>query len=187
MRASSPSDLRRINREASRHGVNGDVADLLVTNTAYSPRQQTALVAALDGMAAGRSACVRALAAAANDPNMAYFRQRQAQMYANYHSKVTPIERFVPLGQVVAARTKAGTLLVAAPVDYLIWTPSIAALAEGASDDARASRASRAKNFLGRGQAEPARPQVVGRSRLDSARGRRFAAAGRCAAVRIQA
>jgi hypothetical protein len=157
MRASSPSDLRRMNREKLQAmGVSQDVADLFVTNTAYSPRRQTTLVAALDRMSgtADRHVFVR-FSAAADDPEVAYFRQRQAEMYAGYHSHVTPIERFVPLGQVVAGRTKAGALVVAAPVDYLVWTHSVAALAEGASDDAQALKGSKIKELWVAGKLSP--------------------------------
>jgi len=41
----------------------------------------------------------------------------------------------------------ACSLWVAAPVDYLVWTQSIAALAEGASEDAQAPKGSKSKEL----------------------------------------
>jgi hypothetical protein len=45
------------------------------------------------------------------------------------------------------AAADGGPLWVAAPADYLVWTPSIAALAEGASEDARAPKGSKSQEL----------------------------------------
>jgi hypothetical protein len=157
MRVSSPSDLRRMNSEKLRAmGVNEDVADLFVENPNYSPRHQTVIVGALEGMknAADRRVFVR-FAAAAESEDLAYFRQRQAQMYANYERQVAGIERFVPVGRIVGARTREGILVINAPLDYLVWTPAIAALAESANADGKASQGAARKELWVAGKVSP--------------------------------
>jgi hypothetical protein len=57
---------------------------------------------------------------------VAFFRQRQAEMYAGYHRGVSPIERFVGVGPVPGARTVSGALVFNIPVDYVAWTEEIA-------------------------------------------------------------
>jgi hypothetical protein len=61
-------------------------------------------------------------AALTNDRDMAYFRSRQAQMYAGYHAKVAPLASFVGFGEFIAGRTAAGGVVFNVPVDYVAWT-----------------------------------------------------------------
>lgn len=66
------------------------------------------------------------LAALTDKDDVAFFRQRQAEMYAGYHRAVSPIERFVGVGPVPAARTAKGVLVFNIPVDYVVWTEDVA-------------------------------------------------------------
>src|SRR5262249_9867949 len=68
-----------------------------------------------------RAAFVR-FAAATPNANIAFFRQRQAEMYTGYHKSVAPLTSFVSLGELAAARTGSGALVFCAPLDYLVWT-----------------------------------------------------------------
>ena len=115
-------------------GVHPEIADAFLNNSVFSPLQQTVLVNALEEMkgVANREAFVR-LALASSSSTVAFFRQRQAEMYAGYHKAVAPIESFVSLGNFAAARTKAGALVFNVPVDYLVWTEPIARLVTGAN------------------------------------------------------
>jgi hypothetical protein len=45
------------------------------------------------------------------DPEVAFFRARQAEMYARFHKRVSKIKQFVPLGELAAARLADGTLV----------------------------------------------------------------------------
>lgn len=124
----APPDLRIRNREKlAGMGVSPDVIDLYIGNTIYTPREQTLLVEALAAMQAtkGRDAYVK-FAVLSNDPDVAFFRQRQAQMYEGFARTVEPLESFVQLGQVSAARTHKGNLVFCAPLDHMLWTKAMA-------------------------------------------------------------
>lgn len=131
-----PSDLRRMNRERlEAMGVDPDMTDLFIRNTVYSPTQQTLLVDALNKMSktADRGALVKFATQAGSD-DVALFRQRQAQMYAAYNAKVTPLERFVSVGTFSAAVTGDGTMVFGVPLDYLVWTEAMANIARSATN-----------------------------------------------------
>lgn len=126
-----PSELRKMNREKlASMGVSQDVSDLFLGNTVYSPVQQTKLVNALAGMSGttNRSPFVK-FAVLARSGEVAFFRARQAEMYANAHKKGPGIERFEAVGTNAAARLADGSVLFCFPLDYLVWTEDNAALA----------------------------------------------------------
>ena len=64
-----------------------------------------------------RAAFIR-FAIATPNRTMAFFRQRQAEMYAGYHKTVSALSSFVALGALAAARTGHGALVLCVPLDY---------------------------------------------------------------------
>jgi hypothetical protein len=102
---------------------------MFINESIFSPREQTLLVSALDEMkgVSDRDRFVQ-LAALTNNADMALFRQRQAEMYAGYHKAVSPLGQFVSVGQVPGARAANGALVFNFPIDYLVWTDSLARL-----------------------------------------------------------
>jgi len=140
-----PTELRRMNRERlSAMKVNPDLIDLFISNTVYSPTQQTLLVDALNSMSntADRGIFIK-LAINTSTDDVALFRQRQAQMYAAYNKTVTPLKQFVPVGAFTAAVTGDGTLVLNLPLDYLVWTESMANMARSAIAVSEGSKAKR--------------------------------------------
>jgi hypothetical protein len=126
-----PSDLRKMNRgKLIAMGISADIIDLFLGNTVYSPVQQTKLVQALARMdkTADRVHFVK-FAVLARNGNIAFFRARQAEMYANL-SKAMPVERFVAVGNNAAARLTNGKVVFCFPLDYLAWTQANASLAD---------------------------------------------------------
>jgi hypothetical protein len=153
----APSDLRKMNREKlTGMGVSSAVEGLFPGNTVYSPVQQTKLVNALARMngTADRAQFVKFAVLARND-NVAFFRARQAEMYANFHKMGTAVERFVPVGANVAARLSNGTVLFCFPLDYLAWTEDNARLAEGLNQQADALSDVRGREILIAGDISP--------------------------------
>ncbi|MGE5305144.1 MAG: hypothetical protein ACM3TN_17680 [Alphaproteobacteria bacterium] len=127
-RTTPPVDLRRMNGEKLKAmEVHPEVADAFLNNTVYSPRDQTLLVNALDEMKGvrNRATFVRS-AAAAPDRDIAYFRERQAEMYAGYHKIIAPFETFIALGEFAAARTTRNEVVFNVPLDHLVWTQDMA-------------------------------------------------------------
>ncbi len=125
-----PVDLRRTNTEKlNAMGIAPSTVELFINQSIFSPREQTLLVSALDEMkgVAGRDRFVQQ-AALTDNAEMAFFRQRQAEMYAGYHKAVAPLARFVGVGQLSAARTQKGVLVFNVPVDYIVWTEDLARL-----------------------------------------------------------
>jgi hypothetical protein len=127
-RTTPPADLRRMNAEKLKAmDVHPEIADTFISNALFSPRQQTLLVNALEEMkgVANRGVFVR-FAGATQNPNLVFFRQRQAEMYAGYHRTVAPLEGFLSLEGLPAGRTTGGNLVFNAPLDHLVWTEPIA-------------------------------------------------------------
>lgn len=125
-----PVELRRINTDKlNAMGIEPSNVEMFIGESVFTPREQTILVSALDEMKGvrERERFVQ-LAALTNNADMALFRQRQAEMYAGYHKAVTPLAQFVSIGPVPAARSGNGTLVFLFPIDYLVWTDSLARL-----------------------------------------------------------
>jgi hypothetical protein len=130
-RDSAPADLRKMNRKKlSAMGVNKDIADLFISNGVFTPREQTILVSSLKAMknTKNRDQYIK-FAILTDNADIAFFRQRQAQMYEAYNRTVEPINEFVTIGQVSAGKTSSGKIIFNAPLDHLIWTKNMAAFA----------------------------------------------------------
>jgi len=130
-----PVELRKMNGEKlDTMGVHPEIADAFLNNTIFSPREQTLFVHALSEMdgVADRGALAR-LALPSQNPTVAFFRQRQAQMYAGYNKSVSPLASFVSLGQFAVGRTVKGALVFNFPADYVVWTDSMAKLMTSAN------------------------------------------------------
>jgi hypothetical protein len=145
-RTTPPVDLRRMNGEKLKAmDVHPEVADAFLNNSVYSPRYQTLLVNALDEMkGVGNRATFVRLAAASANKNIAFFRERQAEMYAGYHKLVAPFETFIALGEFAAARTTKNEVVFNVPLDHLVWTEPMAKLLTAA--DARVTQRTRPAN-----------------------------------------
>lgn len=127
-----PLELRKRNREKLKAmGVSDDVADLYVKNGTLTPREQTLIVEALAGMTgtADRAAFIKH-AVSTDNADMAYFRYRQAQMYAAYHRQIAPLARFITVGEVAVGQQQDGVIVFCAPLDRLFWTGNIGAFAK---------------------------------------------------------
>ncbi|MGE5219956.1 MAG: hypothetical protein ACM3SP_23385, partial [Chloroflexota bacterium] len=125
-----PADLRRLNTDKlNAMGIDPSTVEMFINESIFSPREQTILVSALDELkgVSDRDRFVQ-LAALTNNADMALFRQRQAEMYAGYHKAVAPLTRLVSVGQVPGARAGNGALVFNFPIDYLVWTDSLARL-----------------------------------------------------------
>lgn len=134
-----PADLRRMNAEKLKAmGIDEHTIDTFISDSVFSPREQTILVAALDEMmGVGERDRMMQLAALTDKDDVAFFRQRQAEMYAGYHRAVSPIARFVGVGPVPAALTVNKALVFNIPVDYVSWTEEVARVVTNATNLAK--------------------------------------------------
>ena len=135
-RTTPPVDLRRMSGEKLKAmGVHEEIADRFINNSVYSPREQTLLVNALDEMkGVGNRATFIRQASTTTDRDTAFFRQRQAEMYAGYHKAVAPFESFIALGEFAAARTTRNEVVFNVPMDHLVWTEEMAKLLTAADN-----------------------------------------------------
>jgi hypothetical protein len=178
LRETPPSDLREMNESRlAAMGVGEGVADLFMSNTVFSPSYQTRLVDALTRMdGVGDREVVVKIAVRTETDDLAMFRQRQARMYAAFHLQVAPLERFVQLGDMPAARTRdGGRLVLLLPVDHVAWTEPVARSAEAITAAARAAAGGAALElWLGGGASPGARAALEAAGwtlRLDNAAG----------------
>jgi hypothetical protein len=127
-RTTAPNELRAMNEQKLKAmGMRADVVEAYVENGKFSPREQTEIVFALERMpTVKRRDLFILLATLTRDRDMAFFRQRQAEMYAGFHMKTARIDTMVPFGDFVGSRTQAGEFVFNLPVDHLVWTKSIA-------------------------------------------------------------
>ena len=131
----APADLRRMNREKlEKMGVLTATADAFVKNGSYTPREQTVLVNALFEMrnTQGRDQFIK-FATDADHYDVTYFRQLQAEMYADHNRNDTPIKQFINLEHFAAGVTRSNGIVVCFPLDYLMWTVDMAKVATSLS------------------------------------------------------
>jgi hypothetical protein len=126
-----PSELSRRNREALRQmRVPDPITDRFLENRLLSPRHQTIIVEAMKALGAipGRSAFIR-YAARADSEDAALLFQEMAELLADYHRSVAPIQRLDVYLNVPVAYTGQESALVLLPIDRLLWTERTAEIA----------------------------------------------------------
>ena len=151
-----PEDLFTANRERLKSmGATTDMADLFVENPHFDPIEQTRLVLALDRLhGVGNRPLFLKLAILADNDDLAFFRMRMAELYANVNAATDRIARFIPVGKFLAAVTEDNGFLIAFPLDYLAWTPTMADIAGHFGDAAKAQKA-KAKKLVISGEVSP--------------------------------
>lgn len=130
-RDSAPADLRKMNRENLKSmGASKDISDLFIANANYTPREQTLLVNALTSMKNTKQ-CSEYIkfSVLTDNADMAFFRQQQAQMYADYNKTVKPIKEFISIYQISVAKINDNKIVFNVPPDYMSWTKGLEAVA----------------------------------------------------------
>jgi hypothetical protein len=151
-----PATLDKINRKKLiEMGIPSYQADAFLRNYHYSPTDKTLLVAALGTMGAteGREVFL-AHATAAPDPAVARFMQQRAEMLASYINNVQQ-GKIVDIGGYPWLVGRNGVVLGTLPVDYLAWTPDIAAGAKMIEEYASNQRGITGQELLVEGRVSP--------------------------------
>jgi hypothetical protein len=129
------TELSRRNREALRQmRVPDPVADRFLENRLLSPRHQTVIVEAMKALRGipGRSAFIQ-YAARADSEDAALLFQEMAELLADYHRSVAPIQRLDIYLNIPVAYTGQGSAVILLPIDRLLWTERTAGIATGLS------------------------------------------------------
>lgn len=138
-----PTELRMNNRaKLIEMGLASALAEQFINEDDFSPTQQGMIVYHLGTLKAvkGKDAFVK-LTLTTQDPDVALFRTRMTQMFAGYHRRVGKLASFAELGKFVAGQTVGGKLVLAFPLDYLVWTESIKNIAGYLSQQAKGRQA----------------------------------------------
>jgi hypothetical protein len=125
-----PADLLNLNEKKLKDmGVSEDRVAAMIKNPWYSITALTSLVNSLESLSGvkGRDQVV-AFAAAIGTEDRARLAVEAVAMLTRYHATVEPLVQVSAPGPIVA-RTKAGALLVPAPLDYVPWTEQVAKFA----------------------------------------------------------
>ncbi len=111
-------------------GVAPEVIDVFYLNAFYSPTAQTLLFTALLNLEAAAD-LGRALVQAnsAESDAEARFFVTAAQMLQWFHLHESPVARLLPGERAFVVESEDGRIVLHAPVDYLSWTPEVAAAA----------------------------------------------------------
>jgi hypothetical protein len=115
-------------------GYSDELIKTFFSNQAFTPTLQTVFVAALEVLdeAEGREVLLN-IANTTESRAEGWFFIRSVLFTQLYHESVEPIAKLiaVPNGLIPVAITSSGDGLVAAPVDYLLWTEQVAQVMKG--------------------------------------------------------
>jgi hypothetical protein len=158
-----PSELRLKAREKlTAMKVNKDLIDLFIDNSSFSPRHQALIVAALEKMpeTVDRGLFVK-YAVSTDSEEVALFNQQIAQMQAGYYQHVDKIEQFIRIGGLIASRSSQGKLIVAAPLDYVIWNKQTERIFQAFDDYAKETPGIKGKEWWLTGILSPMTHQIL--------------------------
>jgi len=129
VRDNSPAELHKINKAKMQEmGVPDSLIEEFLSNYSYDPQEETLLVGALATMKGVQDReKFFAIAKRAADPELAVYFRIVAQMMAGYHGQVALVERLLDLDGTPHLLTQKGDVVLVTPVDYLFWTPKVAA------------------------------------------------------------
>jgi hypothetical protein len=126
-----PSELSKRNREALRQmRVSDAIANRYLENRLLSPRHQTIIVEAMKALqgVSGRSAFIQYVARADSEDAALLF-QQMAELLADYHRLVAPIQRLEIYQNIPVAYTRQEPTIVLLPIDRLLWTDRTSGIA----------------------------------------------------------
>jgi hypothetical protein len=126
-----PTELSKRNREALRQiRVPDLITDRFLENRLLSPRHQTVIVEAMKALRGipRRSAFIQ-YAARADSEDAALLFQEMAELLADYHRSVAPIQRIEIYQNVPVGYTSQGSAVILLPIDRLLWTERTSGIA----------------------------------------------------------
>jgi hypothetical protein len=126
-----PQELKRRNIDsiAKFEGASEKTATAFIGHQWISPTMQTAIIDSLNSLAGVKNrGDYLDIAIKAESTEAAVFFMEASEILAWFHQKVDPIDELVEGVQLPAGVTKKGRLLVALPVDHMVWTEEVATI-----------------------------------------------------------
>ncbi len=123
-----PTELRVQNRrKLTTMGVDEDLIQLFINNPAFTPRNQTFFVTALEKLdgAENRELFIK-VALQLHDTDTILLVTRISLMFAAYHHKVGPVKRFYPFSRFVSAKLQDDRIILMLPTDHITWNKEFA-------------------------------------------------------------
>ena len=107
--------------------VDEDLIQLFINNPAFTPRNQTFLVTALEKLdgAENRELFIK-VALQLHDTDTIMLVTRISLMFAAYHNNITPVKRFYPFSRFVFAKLQDDRVILMLPTDYITWNKEFA-------------------------------------------------------------
>ena len=121
--------LRIISQEKlASAGIAEDLAVRFVDQKSYTPRQHLVIAESLArlgaGPARGRDTFLQAALNAQDEVETTFF-VNSAQILRGYHEAVSPLTEVRMDGRIGSARANNGTVVIALPIDQILWTPAV--------------------------------------------------------------
>jgi hypothetical protein len=163
VRDTPPEKLKKINREKLlAMNVPEDLADAFLNNYTFDPQETTLLVGALESMTDvdGRWLQIE-LASLAEEEQEVWFTRIQAEMIADYHANVAPVERLLLAKGSLFAQRKDGAVVGLFPLDYVAWTERLAQKEKAVSEFLAAELAPKEKALWVLGTIDPAAREAL--------------------------
>ncbi len=163
VRDTPPEKLKKINREKLlAMNVSDELTDAFLNNYVFDPQEATFLVGALESMADvdGRWLLIE-LASLADEEAEAKYIRIQSQMIADYHTRVSPVERFTIVKGSLFVERKDGVVLGLFPLDYVAWTEPLAKKEEAVSEYLTSELALKEKELWVLGTIDPAAQEAL--------------------------
>jgi len=139
----TPSQLTEVNRaRLGKLGVPGATIEKFLSNSRYTPADQTVIAGALQQLRGVRDARVyvdRLVQADSRD--LAVFLRARTEMIASYQQRTGAIARFVNIRGIPLTEQRDGSLMLLAPLDIVVWNSLVSKALTTVTSDIRKRRA----------------------------------------------
>ncbi len=128
----SPADIRTLHEQKlAAMGIGAETVRAFVTNRWFTPTLSVPFVDALAQMPdASNRAGVVALAGGVASESEARYLRNAVDMARRVGTERDPVVALEIAGRIMVAHTRAGRIIVPAPVDYVVWTEPVRSFAE---------------------------------------------------------
>ena len=123
-----PPELRLQNRKKlASMGMDEDLVQLFINNPAFTPRNQTFYVTALEKLKGAENRDLFILVALQlNDTDTIMHVTRMALMFAAYHKNIGPVKHFHTFSRFVSASLPNNRVMLMLPTDHITWNKEFA-------------------------------------------------------------
>jgi hypothetical protein len=143
VRDKTPAQLTEVNRaRLSKLGVPRGTVEKFLSNTRYTPADQTVIVGALQQLRGVKDLRVHVdRLAQADRRDLAVFLRARTEMIASYQQRTGSITRFVSIRGIPLTEQRDGSLMFLAPLDVVVWNALVSKAFTTVTSDIRKKQA----------------------------------------------